>query len=211
MGYPTTVKGKAFWTYAFTPDTKFDSDGVYTTKFRIGGEAAVAFQQEVDKLSSQAVEKAKEDNPTKKIKVGSVPYSEVLDENGNETGQLEFVFKQKATINTKNGPMNMRVAVFDAKGKPITEPVEIGNGSTVKVAYEPNLWYVPSTGAGVTLRFKGLQVIDLLARAGGDGAEGFGFGEEDGYSHTNNNNNSDDDDGLFEEEIPKTSSEEEDF
>ena len=211
MGYPTTVKGKAFWTYAFTPDTKFDSDGVFTTKFRIGGEAAVNFQNEVDALSKKSVEKAKEDNPTKKIKEASKPYSEVLDEEGKETGQLEFVFKQKASIKTKNGPMQMRVGVFDAKGKPITDPVDIGNGSTVKVAYEPNLWFVPSTGAGVSLRFKGLQIIDLMARAGGSGAEGFGFGEEDGYSHDNNNNKSEDDDELFEEETSKASSEEEDF
>lgn len=208
MGYPTTVKGKAFWTYAFTPDTKFDSDGVYTTKFRLGGEAAVGFQKEVDKLMDAAFGKAKEDNPAKKIKKANAPYSEVTDDDGNETGELEFVFKQKATIPTKNGPMNMKVAVFDAKGRPITDPVEIGNGSTVKVAYEPNLWFVPSTGAGVTLRFKGLQVIDLKARASGDNADGFGFGEEDGYSHDNNNNNNGDvDDGFFEE----NHSEEEDF
>jgi len=210
MGYPTTVKGKAFWTYAFTPDTKFDSEGVYTTKFRLGGEAAVNFQKEVDKLMDAAFGKAKEENPAKKIKKANAPYTEVTDDNGNETGELEFVFKQKATINTKNGPMNMKVAVFDAKGKPITEPVDIGNGSTVKVAYEPNLWFVPSTGAGVTLRFKGLQIIDLLARAG-SGADGFGFGEEDGYSHDNNNNNNgeaEDDQEFFEE---NSNSEEEDF
>ena len=63
-------------------------------------------------------------------------------------------------------------------------------------------------GAGVTLRFKALQVIKLVSRAGGEKAEGFGFGEEDGYSHDNNNNNNSDDNDEF---FPETSDQDEDF
>lgn len=211
MGFPTTVKGTAFWTYAFLPDTKFKSEGEYKIKFRLSGEDAVSFQKTVDKLAEDSVAKAKEDNPAKKIKAANKPYSEVVDENGNETGELEFKFTQRAVIPTKRGDMQMRVAVFDSKGTPINDPVEVGNGSTVKVAYEPNLWYVPSSGAGVSLRFKGLQIIDLVARETAN--DGFGFGEEEGYSHENNNNNNSDDDHDFSEEegYSQDEDQEEDF
>ena len=207
MGFPTTAKGKAFWTYAFTPDTKFDADGKYHIKLRIGGQEAIDFSKYVDDLIDQSLAEATENNPQKKIKKNNTVYTEVLDDNGTLTGELEFQFKQKATITKKDkSVMNMRVAVFDAKGKPITEPVEVGNGSTVKVAYDPFKWVTPTLGAGATLRFKGLQIIDLVER-GGSNADGFGFGEEDGYSHNNNNNNSDDNNEFFQE----ASDQDEDF
>lgn len=210
MGFPTTAKGKAFWTYAFTPDTKFKAEGEYKIKFRQGGQEAIDLQKYVDDLLDQSLAEAKEEMPQKKINKHNSVYSEVLDDNGTPTGELEFVFKQKAVITKKDkSTMNMRVAVFDAKGIPITDPVEVGNGSTVKVAYEPFKWVTPTMGAGVTLRFKGLQIIDLVAR-GGSNADGFGFGEEEGYSHNNNNNNNSDDNNEFFQEAD-SSEEDEDF
>ena len=200
MGFPTTAKGKAFWTYAFTPDTKFDAYGKYHTKFRIGGQEAIDLAKRVDDLLDQSLAEATENSPQKKIKKNNTVYTEVLDDNGTPTGELEFAFKQNAVITKKDKTtMNMRVAVFDAKGKPITSPVEVGNGSTVKVSYDPYKWVTPTLGAGVTLRFKGLQIIELVERSGSN-ADGFGFGEEDGYSHDNNNNNSDDNNEFFQEE-----------
>lgn len=205
MGYPTTAKGKAFYTYAFTPDTAF-SQNIFTTKVRFSGQDAIDLQKKVDELCDASHKKASEEQG-KKVKKANPPYKEVLDDNDNPTGQLEFHFKENATINTKNGPMQMRVAVFDAKGAPIAEPLEVGNGSTVKVAYEPYMWFSASQGSGVKLRFKGLQIVDLKVREG-TGADSFGFGSEDGYSHDNNNNNvSDDDNDFFEE----NHGEEEDF
>ena len=183
-----TSKGLAYWPHIFTPDTQFNSDGDYSVKFRVSGEDAINLQKKVDALGEESVQKAKTENPSKKIKLANVPYNEVLDETGNPTGQLEFKFKQKAKIQTKNGPMDMKVAVLDAKGTPITEPVNMANGSEVKVAFEPNLYYVPSSGAGVSLRLKAVQIINLIEYESND----FGFGEEEGYTHDNNNNNGSD-------------------
>ena len=217
MSYATTKAGEALWVNAFVPDTKFQAEGVYNIKFRLRGEEAMELQERVDSHQAAAVSKAKEENPKKKIKEASLPYTEVFDEDGNETGELEFTFKQKAVITTKKGPMDKSVAVFDAKGNPITKPIGIGNGSEVIVAYEPYLYHVGSMGAGVTLRFKGLQILKLVAPPSKDGDEAGSYGfkkQEEGYE--SNKESSDDhsedeeDEGYFQDET-KGSNEEEDF
>ena len=203
MSYPTTCKGIAYWVNAFVPDTKFQAEGVYNIKFRLSGEKAMELQEKVDSHQAAAVSRAKEENPKKKIKEASLPYTEVFDEDGQETGELEFSFKQKAVITTKKGPMDMSVAVFDAKGQPITKPVSIGNGSEVIVAYEPYLWYVPTMGAGVSLRFKGLQICKLVAPPSQDGDEAGAYGftkQEEGYE--NKEESSDDHYEDEEDQIP---------
>ena len=209
MGYPTTSTGKAMYTYAFSPDTGFGQN-IYSIKLRLSGEDAVKLQGQVDELLTASHKKYTEEMAGKKIKKANPPYKEVTKEDGTPTGMLEFHFKQNATIDTKNGPMDMRPSVFDAKGKPITEPVKVGNDSSVKVAYEPYLWYSASQGAGVKLRFKALQIIELKEPANSNGADGYGFSEEEGYSHENNNNNGGEDEA--EEFFPETpDNEEEDF
>ena len=55
----------------------------------------------------------------------------------------------------------------------------VGNGSKVKVAFEPIPYVMPSTKkAGVSLRLKAVQVIDLVEY--GNSATSV-FDEEDGY------------------------------
>jgi hypothetical protein len=132
----------------------------------------------IDAAMNVSLNRAKEENPTKKgsIKSANPPYSDVYDGDGNETGEVEFNFKQKAVIKTRRGPMEKKPAVFDAKGKPITDAVDVGNGSTIKVAYEPFPYYTAMAGAGVSLRLVASQLINLQA-SGND----FSFGVEEGY------------------------------
>ena len=218
MSYATTKAGEALWVNAFVPDFKFDENGVYNMKFRLRGEEAMELQETVDNHHSNSKARAKEENPKKKIKEASLPYTEVFDEDGNETGELEFTFKQKAVITTKKGPMDMSVAVFDAKGSPITKPVSIGNGSEVIVAYEPYLYYVGSMGAGVTLRFKGLQILKLVAppTKDGDEADSYGFKkQEEGYESKEESSDDhyedEEDQSPFKDETKGNDAEEEDF
>jgi hypothetical protein len=184
MAYPTTPAGAVFYPYVFSPDTKFNADGDYKAKLRLSGPSATKLKGQVDALIEKALDQAREENPKRKPKEANPPYVEVLDDNGQETGEVEFSFKQRAVITTKKGPLEMKPKVFDAKGTPIIEPVVIGNGSTVKIAYEPNP-YSTSIGTGVSLRLKAMQVIELKEMNGaGDGANSFGFGEEEGYEFT---------------------------
>ena len=75
-------------------------------------------------------------------------------------------------------------ALYDAKGKPITSDVNVGNGSTIKVAFEPVPYTMASTKqVSLSLRMKAVQIIDLQEFEGsGASAKTYGFGEEEnGY------------------------------
>ena len=69
--------------------------------------------------------------------------------------------------------------VVDAKRKPMTDMgIEIGNGSTVKVAFNPIANYVPAQKTiFVTLYLSAVQVIELNEYNGASNL----FDEEDGY------------------------------
>ena len=60
----------------------------------------------------------------------------------------------------------------------MTDGTNVGNGSIVKVAYEPIPYMMASTKqVGVSLRLKGVQILELVEY--GNGASM--FDEEDGY------------------------------
>lgn len=213
--YFTTPIGTAFYTYVFKPDVQFKEDGEFSVKLRLSGEDATKFQEKVDSLHEKSVEKAKEDNPAKKIKKAAPPYKEVTNENDEPTGELEFAIKQPAVTKTRKGPWNRTIAVFDAEGNAITSMLSIGNGSKVRASFEPYYWYTPSLGAGVRLGFRGLQIIDLIEYNpdSEDGGDSMGFGKvADGYKHDNKNNSEGASDGNESEEFfSSKDQDEEDF
>lgn len=179
----TTPKGTAQYPYLTKPDTKFNPEGEYKVKLELDAADAGELISFLDEQVELAVEKAKKDpkNAGKKIKVGDAPYSV-----NEETGKASINFKLKAKVTTKSGEtFEQRPAIFDAKGKPITD-VNIGGGSKVKVAYEVVPFYTALVGASISLRMKAVQVIDLVEFSGGASAEGYGFGEEEGYEAEDN-------------------------
>ena len=100
MAYQVTPMGKSQWAKIAVPDTKFVPDGEYSIRLRLKGESASKLQANIDKAIEKAVAKAVADNPNKKIKKGTLPYVEVV-EDGKQTGELDFKFKQKKIIQTK--------------------------------------------------------------------------------------------------------------
>lgn len=107
--------------------------------------------------------------------------------------KLNEIGENKKTGETwKNKPN-----VYDSKGRDIKVCPPIGNGSTLKVSFEPYTWSMPySKGkgknkqtflrVGISLRMKGVQVIKL-EQFGGASAESMGFGvEEDGFEYDPN-------------------------
>ena len=176
-----TPAGTAQYPYLTKPDTKFNPDGEYKLKLEIPGAAAQDIVTFLDEQHEAAQAKAKKENPGKKIKEGTCPYE--VDE---DSGKVTVSFKLKAKVTPKNGdPFEQRPAIFDAKGKPLQD-VNVGGGSKVKVAYEMVPYYTAIAGAGISLRLKAVQVIDLKEYSGGASAEGYGFGEEDGYEAEDN-------------------------
>lgn len=188
-----TEAGIAQFPWLSQPDTKFNAEGEYRIRVRFSGEAAENMKAMIQSEYDKAIEKIKAekleelDTPAKKkafrLKMGDLPLKQVLDEDGNETDEVDITFKQKATIKTKEGTKNVEpIPVFDAKGKQFKVPVY--SGSTVKVAFSPVAFFSPMVGAGVSLRLGAVQVLELVSangRAGNLSGGVYGFGEEEGF------------------------------
>lgn len=173
----TTPTGIAQYPWLNKPDTKFNPDGEYKVNLEVDTDAAQKLVTFLDEQFAQAVAEAKKANPGKKIKEGSPGYDV-----NEETGKVTFKFKTKAKVTTKSGDtFDQKIALFDAKGKPLTNAPNIGGGSKVKVSFEIMQYYTAMAGAGLSLRVKAVQVIDLVEFSGGASAEAYGFGEEEGY------------------------------
>jgi hypothetical protein len=180
----TTPAGIAKYPWITKADTRFVPEGVFTTKLVLSKEAATPLMEAITKAHAEHwTETVAKTDPKKKksLKKADLPFKDVLDDQGNETGDIEFVFKQKAVIVSKkdNKSYNIKINIFDAKGKPITKAVAIYGGSIIKVNFAI-VPYATTMGVGVTLRLNAVQVIKLVS-SGGD-ASSYGFGaEEDGY------------------------------
>lgn len=177
-----TPAGVAVYPHLTKPDTRFVPEGQFQVKLRIPSEEAQDLIAELDKAFAAAQETAKEKNPGKKIKEATKPYTIEEDDEGNETGNIVVSFKCKAQITDKQG--NTRAnspKLFDSKNKEFPKDQDIWGGSTLRIAFNPVPYYTAMVGAGVSLRLKAVQVINLVSGGGGGNGASYGFGEEDGY------------------------------
>ena len=93
------------------------------------------------------------------------------DDDGQETGN-GLKFKTKAQIISKDGKViPNRVALFDSKGKPMTD-VNVWSGSEMKVSAELIKYYTAIGSAGVFLRLRA-QITKL--EGGSGNTKGYGF------------------------------------
>ena len=91
----TTPLGTAYYAYIFTPDTKFDENGVYQVNLRMSKSDAKPLVKVID----NTIEETMEASTSKKKKLDPSFISHGCQ--GNETGEIEFKFKQKAVIKPK--------------------------------------------------------------------------------------------------------------
>ena len=170
-----------------TPDTKFKDEGEYHVKLRLSADdpATQALMQLCDREAAKALEEAQagESSPAKRKRWETkyLPYEMEEDEDGEETGNVLFKFKSRASgVVKKTGKAwSRKIKLFDAKLNPINE--EIWGGTEGKVSFEV-MPYAPTTqvGASVSLSIVGVQVLKLVTGGGAD-PEGMGFDEEDGF------------------------------
>jgi hypothetical protein len=189
-----TPRGVAVYPRLTTPDTKFNPEGVYSIRFRIPATAAkdllakieaeydASYVKHLEKARAEAKEKRKP--PVKDIKRADKPYKAVVDEEGNETGELEFNFKLPAVGKKQDGTTyTRRPNIVDASGASLLgRDLKIGGGSIVRVSFFLNDFFTPLVGAGVSLRLYGVQVLKLV-EFNSASAESMGFGKEDGYTY----------------------------
>ena len=147
--------GEAVWPKLNKPDTKFDKDGVYEVKLRLGQEDAEPF---IDQLKT-ILKTFMEGLDKKKPKMAPLPFREVEDDDGNPTGQIDFKFKLKAIGGRGDNQFTQRPALLDSKRRPMTE--EIGGGSRIQIGAEVVTYDVASIGVGISLRLKAVMVHEL--------------------------------------------------
>lgn len=122
-------------------------------------------------------------------------------ETEEETGFVTFKFAMKASGKTKQGKAwSRKPVIFDAKGRKMVKAPDIWGGTEGKVSFEARPYFIPGTGAaGLKLALNAVQVIDLKSGGGRD-AEGYGFGEEDGYEYDESDASAADTDNEFTDE-----------
>ena len=196
-------KGIAVFPRLNTPDTKFNANGVYSTKLVIAGEDATPLMAAIEGEADAAMATAREELEAKlanaapkdkpKIKAaldklgkGPLPFESEYDDQGEETGNVVFSFKTNATYKDRKTDevKSKEVTMFAAKGKDPLKGKQRPNiwaGSTLKVNFTAAPYYNAATGsAGVSLRINAVQIINLVSSGGGN-ATTYGFGEEEGY------------------------------
>jgi hypothetical protein len=174
--YVTPV-GIAQYPHLTKPDTKFNPDGEYKVTLEVPSDEAAEMIKLIEKAHEEALAAGKEEAKGKRVKEGDYPFAV-----NDEAGTVSFRFKLKARVVPKKGdPFEQKPAVVDAKRKPLGKDIVVGGGSKIKVAYEVITYYTAIAGAGVSLRLKAVQVLDLKQFGGGAGAANV-FGEEDGFT-----------------------------
>ena len=176
----TTPKGIALFPYLNVADTKFDKDGVYKVTLKLASEESGGVIDQIEKVMEKAQAMAEEAAKAKrkKAKASDLPYSEELDESGEETGYILFRAKSKASgVNAKGTRWERKIPLFDPKGKPIK--VTIKGGSVLKLSLTLIPWVNPKFEYGVKLQLEAVQVFKLGQGGGERSASGFGFEAEE--------------------------------
>lgn len=196
-----TPAGKLAWPHISSVDYGTDNfpkpDGEYNTRLILSPSENVSkFLKSLDQLMDQARKKAEAElskmtvPARKKIEMAGgikplAPYSEVFDPDTEEpTGEFEFRAKTKASGVSKkdNKKWHRKLAIFDAKGQPIPEGVEIWGGSTAVLAVTLEPYFVSGSGQyGLQKRLNAVQVLSLVSSGGNQNAETYGFSEHDGF------------------------------
>lgn len=176
------LEGTALWAKVFEPDTKFNPLGEYSINLQMPIADSVAMSEQLDGIVQAKFKEAiKEDPRLKNTLTTQEVCQPVYDrDTGDDTGNVEFKFKLKAKVQKRDGTYyEQQPTVLDSKKVPVSGDTLIGNGSKVKVAFEPIPYVMASTKkVGVSLRLKAVQVIDLVEY--GNSAASV-FDEEDGF------------------------------
>jgi hypothetical protein len=112
-----------------------------------------------------------------------VPFGPEYDDEGDETGRIVLKAKKKAEYEVKGKLRTSTLPIFDASKAKLTDCDPIWGGSRIRLSVE--LFPFASAAndiAGISLRMKGVQLIELKTGTPAT-ADDMGFDEvEDGYT-----------------------------
>jgi hypothetical protein len=175
----TTPKATFKYPKLIEPETKFTPEGHYKVTAVIPAEDAGPIADQLDALFEAHKASLKAQAPTQKFKAidPSFGYEDI-------DGKPCFTIscKMKAKGMDRDGRAWSAVpALFDATGAPVKDREALRgmwSGTTGRVSFEACPFYQPALGAGITLRLKAVQIINLVESGGS--ADSFGFQEEAG-------------------------------
>lgn len=182
----TTPRGLAVFPVLIDgqPDTKFDDAGVYKCGVRLSMDDPEA-QEFIEKLEAAALQNhvaQRAERKGKKTKLASPGFVREEDsETGEETGYWIVNAKLKARVRKKKNDgssFTQCPALFDATGARFY-PDSVWGGSEVRLSIEIYPYYTGMVGAGLSLRLKAVQIIELV-QAGGSTAADNGFDAVEG-------------------------------
>jgi hypothetical protein len=115
-----------------------------------------------------------------------LPFYDVCDAEGVETGDIALKFKSSAEYeDKKTGQAKARfISFWSASGKHIDhkDKPDLWGGSRVRIAYSMSPFGNLAAGIGVSLRIEAVKVIQAVGKGDGGDAARYGFGDaEDGY------------------------------
>lgn len=189
----TTSRGTAVgWVTLNTPDTKFDKDGKFSVALAFDEDDAVLqkIADKADELAAAKLAEVREELESKgkkaianKLTVVSLIKDEEDEESGEATGRRIIKASMKHSgISQKTGkPWSRYPEYFNAQGKQLKNPPQIGAGSELKMNIELVPYYAANDKTiGCTFRLNSVQIIKLVTFGARDAAA-YGFGaEEDG-------------------------------
>lgn len=175
----TSPKGSAVYPWLNEPDRRFDQTGVYSVSLRVKADDkdVVTFVDMIKKIADEMYAQVIKETK-KKAKKADLPIKDVIDVDGNETGEIDIKFKLKSQGGQGEKTWVQRPALFDSKGKPMND--KVGGGSTIKVGCEAVPFFSPTVGVGVTLRLKAVQILELQEFNGGASSASW-FTSEQGF------------------------------
>jgi hypothetical protein len=184
----TTPKGTAVFPKLNEPDRRFKAEGEYKVTLRLPDSEAKPLIAQLEKIRKEAYD-AEAKKMGKKLKMAGVPYGPAMSWNADTEekvpmpGFTDFKFSLKASVTTKTGKSwEQRPALFDSRLQPMPADSDpVGGGSIIRVNAEVYPWYTASLGFGISLRCRGVQVLELKTFGGERNGASFGFEQEDGY------------------------------
>lgn len=182
----TTPEGVAKYAWLDKPSTKFNADGEYTVTLLLPKEEAEDLVAELTNMVDEeayalAMETIKPADK-KGVRV-RYPFKDEYDDEGNETGNVEFKFKMKAKVKSrKTGEIfEFKPDLFGPDAKALPKGTSIFGGTKMKVNFSPNPYYMVATNEyGVSTGLNAVQVTDL--NGGGRSADSYGFDASEDYA-----------------------------
>lgn len=176
----TTPLGVAQYPWLVEPDTKFNPDGDYKVNM-LFAKWTPELKYIVNDLNQMLEEyyQAIITDPKYAKNASKIQKADIWEEDCD--GNIVMKFKQKAIIKSIKGTHEVKIPIFDSKGKPLSD-IKLGGGSQIKLCFSAAPYYVPSTRmCGLSLRPVAVQVIELKEWAEGGTMQAYGFKDEDGY------------------------------